>query len=48
MHQDVFKRSTAEVGAYVNALRENSKRDGVFDSAAAQDFVSSSITSSLK
>lgn len=43
MHQDVFKRSTAEVGAYVNALRENSKRDGVFDSAAAQDFVSSSI-----
>lgn len=43
LHQDVFKRSTAEVGAFVNALRENSKRDGVFDSAAAQDFVSNAI-----
>lgn len=40
---DVFKRSTAEVGAFVQGLRENSKREGVFDSAAAQDFVSTAI-----
>lgn len=43
IQQDVFKRSTAEVGDFVKGLRENSKRDGTFDSAAAQDYVSTAL-----
>ena len=43
MSQEYLKRSTAEVETFVKSLRENSQRDGTFDSAAAQDFVSTAI-----
>ena len=43
MSQEYFKRNTAAVADYVNALKENACKSGTFDSASAQDFVSQTI-----
>ncbi len=37
--QDFHKRETAEVASFIDHLQENANRNGVFDSAAAADFV---------
>ena len=42
IHRDYFSQSTAEVGKFVSSLKENAlnKDTGIFDSAAASDFMS--------
>lgn len=39
IHQDYFKRETAEVSKFVDNLKENAVKSGAFDSAAAADFM---------
>lgn len=39
VHQDYFKRETAEVSTFVADLKDNSAPGGVFDSAAANEFI---------
>lgn len=39
IHQDYFKRETAEVAQFVDSLKENAAPGGTFDSAAAADFI---------
>jgi len=39
IHQDYFKRETAEVAQFVTNLKENAAPGGTFDSAAAADFM---------
>lgn len=40
VHQEYFKRETAEVAAFTENLKENAAPGGIFDSAAAADFIS--------
>lgn len=44
-HQEYLKKSTAQVAAFAESLKENAtnKTNGTFDSAAAQDFISSAV-----
>ncbi|NYT68794.1 hypothetical protein [Pusillimonas noertemannii] len=44
VHQDYFKRETAEVSQFVADLKDNSAPSGVFDSAAAEDFITESAS----
>ncbi len=46
IHQEYHKRSTNEVAAFANNLRENVVVDGTFDSAAAIDYASTVINQS--
>ena len=39
IHQDYFKRETAEVAQFVDNLKDNAVKAGTFDSAAAADFI---------
>jgi len=50
IHQDYFKRETAEVAQFVNSLADNATKNGTFDSASAADFMSmvSNQSSSIK
>jgi len=45
-HSDYHKRETAEVAQFVDALKNESVKGGTFDSAAADDFVSTAINQS--
>ncbi|MFZ4538407.1 hypothetical protein [Propionivibrio sp.] len=39
IHQDYFKRETAEVSKFVESLKDNAVKAGTFDSASASDFI---------
>jgi len=41
IHQDYFKRETAEVATFIDNLKDNAVKAGTFDSAAAADFMAS-------
>ena len=41
IHQEYARRETAEVSAFAAGLKDNANKSGTFDSAAADDFVSS-------
>ncbi|AJK46231.1 hypothetical protein [Burkholderia plantarii] len=41
--QDYFKRETAEVAKFIDNLKEGATKGGVFDSAAANDFMSGAL-----
>ena len=43
MALNYLKQSTQDVAAFINGLKENSKKDGVLDSATALNFVQSNI-----
>lgn len=45
-HSDYYKRETAEVAQFVDALKSESVKGGTFDSAAAGDFVTSALNQS--
>lgn len=47
IQQDYFKRETAEVAQFVESLKANSVKEGVFDSASASDFVSQATNQSV-
>ncbi len=44
IHQDYFKRETAEVAQFVDSLKENATKGGTFDSAAATDFLATATS----
>lgn len=46
IHREYFKRETAEVAKFVDALKENGTKGGTFDSASSQDFISQAINGS--
>jgi hypothetical protein len=47
IYQDYFRRGTAEVARFVDSLKENAaKEGGVFDSAAATDFLATAANQS--
>lgn len=48
IHRDYFKRETAQVAAFVDALKENSvTKEGTFDSASSADFISQAVNRSF-
>ncbi|WP_205183564.1 hypothetical protein [Burkholderia sp. LMG 13014] len=44
IHQDYFKRETAEVDQFVDSLKDNATNGGTFDSAAAADFLATATS----
>ncbi|PRF93139.1 hypothetical protein [Burkholderia multivorans] len=44
IHQDYFKRETAEVAQFVDSLKDNATKGGTFDSAAAADFLATATS----
>ncbi len=46
IHQDYFKRETAEVAQFVDSLKDNATKGGTFDSAAAADFMATATSQS--
>lgn len=44
IHQDYFKRETAEVAQFVDSLKDNATKGGTFDSAAAADFMATATS----
>lgn len=44
IHQDYFKRETAEVAKFVDSLKDNATKGGTFDSAAAADFLATATS----
>lgn len=47
IHQDYFKRETAEVATFIDNLKDNAVKAGTFDSAAAADFMASATNQSI-
>lgn len=48
IHREYFKRETADVAKFVDALKENGSKNGTFDSVGTEDFISQVTNASVE